>query len=87
MSKKIIVAAVMSLVATAALATEAAQQMPGAHGMQMQATQCACQANAPSGSHAMHMTGVRRDVQPAPRTSATAAPVASNIDLHPEDYR
>jgi hypothetical protein len=87
MSMKIIVAAAVSLVATAALATEAVQRIPGAHRMQMQATQCACQAVAPSGSHAMHMSGMRSDVQPAPRTSAAPAPVPSNIDLHPEDYQ
>ena len=80
MSKKIIVAAVFSLLATAGFASETAKKNPGAHDTTVPMA-CTC---AFDGSPALQ--GVR-ETEKVTTVVVKRPKVQSNIDLHPEDYR
>ena len=80
MSKKIIVAAVLSLLATAGLASEAAKKNPVAHDMTMP-TACTCALEE------THAPVVVRRTEKVTAVVVKQPKVQSNIDLHPEDYR
>jgi hypothetical protein len=80
MSKKIIVAALFSLLATAGTASEAVREDPapqrGTHAME-----CTCAPSAATASPLGHKADkVTTMVVKQPK-------VQSNIDLNPEDYR
>ncbi len=80
MSKKFIVAAAFSLLATAGLASEAAKKNPVSHDTTMPTT-CTC---------ALDETPAPVVVRRTEKVTAVVVKqpkVQSNIDLHPEDYR
>jgi hypothetical protein len=80
MSKKFIVAAVLSLFATAGLASEAPKKNPASRNTAMP-TACTCaldETPAPV---------VVPRAEKVPPVVIKQPKVQSNIDLHPEDYR
>jgi hypothetical protein len=87
MSRKTLIAAALSLVATAALAADPAPRMPATHEMPMHRAGYSCRTDAPAVPHGKHMSRTQDHMSPAPTAPARAAPAPSNIDLHPEDYR
>lgn len=80
MSKKIIVAAVFSLLASAGLASEVSERKPDSQPMTMP-LECTCATGASTATQRVRKTDkVTAVVVKQPK-------VQSNIDLHPEDYR